>query len=90
MLLAQAHVNKNDETISLSENNLKKITEACFDWLITDNKVAAKAYSIRTLFALKNHFDWIQPELKQILEQDYKKHSAAYQAVAREVLKKMK
>ncbi|RED19686.1 hypothetical protein BD847_3973 [Flavobacterium cutihirudinis] len=89
-LLIKSHYKKNENCISLSENNLQDIIEASFDWLINDVKVATKAYSIRTLYVLGNHYDWIHPELKIILDKDYSNHSAAYKAVAKEVLKKIK
>ncbi len=75
--------------IPLSKNQLQKITECCFDWLINEFKVASKCYSIRTLYLIGKHVDWIYPELRIILNKDYKAHSAAYKAVAREILKKI-
>jgi hypothetical protein len=88
-LLVKSHYKKNENSISLSEANLQDCIEASFDWLINDIKVATKAYSIRTLHVLGNHYDWIHPELQIILNKDYGDHSAAYKAVAREVLKKI-
>jgi hypothetical protein len=88
MLLAISHFKKKE--ILLTENQLQQITETCFDWLMTDVKVASKCYSIRTLHLLGNHFDWVHPELKVILDKDYNSHSAAYKAVGREILKKIK
>ena len=88
LLLTISHFKKKE--ISLTENQLQQITESCFDWLITDVKVASKCYSIRALHLLGNHFDWIHPELKVILDKDYNSHSAAYKAVGREILKKIK
>ena len=88
-LLVKSHYKKNENSISLSENNLQDIIEASFDWLINDVKVATKAYSIRTLYVIGNHYDWIHPELQIILNKDYGDHSAAYKAVAKEVLKKI-
>ncbi|TDP00989.1 hypothetical protein [Flavobacterium sp. 245] len=89
-LLIKSHYKKDENCISLSENNLQDIIEVSFDWLINDIKVATKAYSIRTLYVLGNHYDWIHPELQMILNKDYGDHSAAYKAVAKEVLKKLK
>ncbi|PBJ13953.1 hypothetical protein [Flavobacterium sp. ACN6] len=89
-LLIKSHYKKNENCITLSENNLQDIIEASFDWLITDVKVATKAYSIRTLYVLGNYYDWIHSELKVIIDKDYADHSAAYKAVAKEVLKKIK
>ena len=89
-LLVISHYKKTKNSILLSEENLQKLIEASFDWLINDTKVATKAYSIRTLYILGNHYNWIHPELEIILGKDYANHSAAYKAVAREVLKKIK
>lgn len=89
-LLVISHYKKTKNSISLSEENLQELIEASFDWLINDTKVATKAYSIRTLYILGNHYNWIHPELQIILAKDYANHSAAYKAVAREVLKKIK
>ncbi len=89
-LLVKSHYKKNENGINLSEENLQECIEASFDWLITDVKVATKAYSIRTLYILGNYYDWIHPELKVIIDKDYADHSAAYKAVAKEVLKKIK
>jgi hypothetical protein len=70
--------------------HLERIASACFDWLIGSHKVAAKAYSMTSLFLLDLTFDWIHPELKMILEQNYASGSAAYKARARMTLKKIK
>jgi hypothetical protein len=87
-LLVLAHYK--NKKIQLSEKQLEEIIESSFDWLINDIKVATKAYSIRTLFLLGQHYDWIHPELKTIITKDFPNHTAAYKAVAKEVLKKIK
>lgn len=73
----------------INNQHLEGITTASFDWLIGHHKVAAKAYSMTTLQLLGTTFDWIHPELKIILEQNYHTGSAAYKARARMVLKKI-
>ena len=88
-LLVVSHYKK-QEGIILPEKNLEEILESSFDWLINNTKVASKAYSMRTLYILGKHYDWIYPELKTILNKDFPNHSAAYKAVAKEVLKKIK
>ncbi len=75
---------------NLNENQETVIIETCLDWLIRDEKVAAKAYSIRALYNLGKKHDWIHPELLQIIQQDFAHHSAAYKAVAKEILRRMK
>lgn len=89
-LLIQSHYKKAANGIFLSEENIQLCIESSFDWLISDSKVATKAHAIRNLYLLGNHYDWIHPELQLILHKDYATHSYAYQAVAREVLKKIK
>jgi hypothetical protein len=74
----------------LNKKHLEHITAVCFDWLIGNHKVAAKAYSMTTLYLLGTTYDWIHPELKILLEQNYSMGSAAYKARARMVLKKIK
>jgi len=87
-LLVLSHFKKKE--FKLSEKHLEEITESNFDWLINDTKVASKAYSMRTLYILGQHYNWIHPELKTIITKDFPNHSAAYKAVAKEVLKKIK
>lgn len=73
----------------LTDEMRQKITEACFDWLIGNIKVATKAYAMRALFNLGKKENWIYPELKVILQQDFANHSAAYRLAAKDLLKKM-
>ncbi|XLS27867.1 adenylosuccinate lyase [Flavobacteriaceae bacterium M23B6Z8] len=73
----------------LTDVHLDHITEATFDWLINDEKVAAKAYSIYTLFELGKKYEWIYPELKMVLEKDIHHQSAGYKATARKILSKL-
>ncbi|MGL5112563.1 MAG: hypothetical protein ACRC6O_07995 [Flavobacterium sp.] len=87
-LLAEAHSKK--KYIELTATQREQITESCFDWLITDTKVAAKCYCIRALFVLGKYNDWIYRELHIILAKDFPTQSAAYKAVSREILKKIK
>lgn len=75
---------------ALKIKHLEKITETCFDWLIGDIKVAPKAYSMTCLLLLGETFDWVHPELKMIVAQQYTTGSAAYRARARMVLAKIK
>lgn len=74
----------------LSEEQLELMIESCFDWLITDQKVATKAYAMRALYSFGKVKDWVYPELKTILQQDYPNHSAAYKMASKEILMKLK
>lgn len=75
---------------ALKEKHLEEIAAACFDWLIGDHKVATQAYSMTCLLLLGRKYDWIHPELKMVLEQNYADGSAAYKARARITLGKIK
>jgi hypothetical protein len=82
------------EYIKYKKNNLpiaftKQCIEACFDWLIHDDKVATKAYAMRALWSLRQKHDWILPELKDIITKDFSFHSAGYKAAAKDVLRNL-
>lgn len=83
-------VTKHQNERFLNAQHTEQITEACFDWLINANgKVAAKAYAMRALFLLGRQEDWIYPELHRILSEDTVKHTAAYKAAAKDILKRI-
>lgn len=75
---------------ALKPHYIERIINNSFDYLITDVKVAPKAYSMRVLFLFGQDFSWIYPELVAILEKDYALQSAAYQARARQIFKALK
>jgi hypothetical protein len=91
-LIAKAYTSKTDNKIkkTLTESHIERIIETCFDYMINDEKVAPKAYSMSTLFLFGKDYDWVYPELKRILETDFTKQSAAFKARARHILKKIK
>lgn len=75
--------------ISLSTEQEHNIIEVLLDRLIQNEKVAAKVYAMKALFVLSKKYPWIADDLKLILAQDFPDHSAAYQSVARNLLKKL-
>ncbi len=68
----------------------ERIIELSFDYMITDQKIAPKAYSMNSLYLLGQDYDWIHPELIMILERDFHSGSAGYKARARCLLKKLR
>lgn len=68
----------------------ERIVEACFDWMINDEKIAPKAYAMNTLYLFGKDFDWVHPELTQILERDFQMQSSGFKARAKHILKKIK
>ncbi len=90
--LVTAYYAKTENKIqsALQPEHLEKIIEACFDWMINDEKIAPKAYSMNILYMLGKDYDWIHPELVMILERDYQMQSSGFKARARHILKKLK
>ncbi len=90
--IIEAYYGKIDHPVKsiLNTEHKERIVELCFDYLITDQKVAPKAYSMGILFLLGQEIKWVHPELITILEQHYSTGSAGFKARARHVLKKLK
>lgn len=65
---------------NLTKEHIDFIIEAGFDWMITDQKVAVKAYTMNFLFIFGKSRDWVHEELKLILEQNISSGSPAYKA----------
>lgn len=90
--LITAYYLKKENKISqaLKPKFKEKITETCFDWMISEQKVAPKAYAMNSLYLLGQDYNWIHEDLALILERDYQIQSAAFKARARQILKKIK
>lgn len=90
--LAKAYFSKEENKVQLFLTNKHKelIIETCFDYMINDEKIAPKAYSMNTLFLFGREFDWIHPELVTIIERDYQMQSSGFKARAKHILKKVK
>lgn len=90
LIEAYYHRDNNHTKDYLTTEHKERIIELSFDYMITDQKVAAKAYSMNTLYLLGKDYDWIHPELAMILERDFNAGTAAFKARARHLLKKLK
>lgn len=90
--LIKAYYSKtnNQFKTALKPIHKERIIEACFDYMINDEKIAPKAYAMNTLYLLGQDYDWIHPELVLILERDYQMQSSGFKARARHILKKIK
>jgi len=90
MLAKQFYKKRNLPIInSLKLEHRQSMTDCCFDWLISNQKVATEAYSMDTLYYLGTEIGWIHPELKGIIEQNTPLKSAAYKARGRMTLEKI-
>lgn len=87
-LIALACYKKKDPVLGdvFSRDQKELMTEYCFDWLITEQKVACKVRAMTALYHLGTEFDWIHPELLQILEKDMHDGSAGYKARGRHTM----
>ncbi|MFD2824068.1 adenylosuccinate lyase [Lacinutrix iliipiscaria] len=90
--LVKAYYSKTENRIQsgLLPKHREKIIEVCFDYMINDEKIAPKAYSMNSLFLLGKDYDWIHPELVLILERDFQMQSSGFKARARHIIKKIK
>ena len=68
--IANAYYSKNDNEIKhhLTEEHIQAILETGFDWLITPQKIAVRAYTMNTLYLFGLEQDWVHPELKHLIE----------------------
>lgn len=91
-LLIEAYYSKHDNPVkyALKPEHKEHIVECCFDWMINDEKIAPKAYSMSCLYLLGQDYDWIHPELVLILERDFQMQSSGFKARAKQILKKIK
>ncbi len=89
--IASTYYSKEPNTLkkALKPKHIERIIEVCFDWMINDEKIAPKVYAMETLFLFGKDYDWIHPELAQILEQDFPTQSAGYKVRAKRILKKI-
>ncbi len=90
--LAKSYNSKKDLFIQnhLSKKHIDLIIEACFDWLISTNKVAVKVYSMQTLYLLGKNYDWVHTELALIIQQNISRESGAYKARGKKILHLLK
>ncbi|TCI94893.1 adenylosuccinate lyase [Tenacibaculum sp. M341] len=90
--LATAYSSKENNTAKkwILNKNIDTIIEIGFDWLITDQKIAVKAYSMTFLYVFGIEKDWVHPELKHIISSNVIHESKGCEARGRKILKLMK
>ncbi len=92
ILLIDFYSQKQKKTIPLLflKKHRNQLVEICFDWLITEQKVACKAYAMQCLYLLGKEFPWVHPELKILLLKDFASQQPAFKARARHILNKLR
>ena len=68
--LANAYYSKknNKTKVHLTQYHIDTIIETGFDWLITPQKIAVRAYTMNALYLFGLEKDWVHPELKHLIE----------------------
>lgn len=59
---------KNEIQTFLKEDHIDAIIETGFDWLITPQKIAVRAYTMGALYLFGLKKEWVHPELKHLIE----------------------
>lgn len=67
--LAVAYTSKKDNLTkqALTEAHINQIIETGFDWLITPQKIAVRAYTMTSLYLFGLEKDWVHPELEHLI-----------------------
>lgn len=67
--LATAYTSKKENLVKehLSIKQIDSIIETGFDWLITDQKIAVRAYTMTFLYLFGLQKDWVHPGLKHLI-----------------------
>lgn len=90
MIVLRAYKKKDPLILEAFKPRHKELmTNNCFDWMITPQKVACQARAMLCLYFLGTEENWIHPELKEILLRDLHKGSAGYQNRGKKMLQKI-
>ncbi len=67
--LANAYTSKkeNETQTILTKKHIDTIIEVGFDWLITDQKIAVRAYTMNFLYLFGLQKKWVHPELQHLI-----------------------
>jgi len=90
-MLCEAYFKKKQSLFveNVKDKHLENIVTACFDWLIGPMNVAPKVFAMTSLYYLGLKFDWVHPELKQVLEVNYTAGTTGYKNRAKKTLDKL-
>ena len=71
----------------LTSTQINEIVETGFEWLITPQKIAVRAYTMNMLFIFGKNIEWIHPELKHLISSKIIHESKGCEARGKYVLK---
>ena len=86
--LAVAYTSKKENNTQkvLTQKHIESIIEAGFDWLITDQKIAVRAYTMTSLYLFGLEKDWVHPELKHLISSKIIHESKGCKARGKKIL----
>ena len=86
--LAKAYFSKqeNDFQKRMTDTQINTIIETGFDWLITPQKIAVRAYTMNTLYLFGLKIDWIHPELSHLISSKIIHESKGCKARGKQVI----
>lgn len=86
--LAIAYTSKTTKEVQqqLTQKHIDLIIETGFDWLITNQKIAVKAYTMNTLYLFGLQKNWVHPELEHIIRTKVMHESKGCKARGRHIL----
>lgn len=86
--LATAYYSKNENEIkkNLTSTHIDAIIETGFDWLITPQKIAVRAYTMTFLYLFGLEKEWIHPELSHLISTKIMHESKGCKARGKQIL----
>lgn len=90
--LAIAYYSKTENDIqkNLTVIQIDTLVETAFEWLITPQKIAVRAYTMTTLYFFGLEKRWIHPELKHLIESKIIHESKGTKARGKHILNLIK
>ena len=86
--LANAYTSKeeNETQIIITQKHIDTIIEVGFDWLITNQKIAVRAYTMNSLYLFGLQKDWVHAELQHLISSKIIHESKGCKARGRYIL----
>ena len=90
--LATAYTSPSNNSFQqkITNKHIDAIIETGFDWLISPQKIAVRAYTMTTLYLFGLHKDWVHPELEHLIKTKIIKESAGCKSRGTKVLQLIK
>jgi len=88
-MITGLHFSEKGKAAILTESQKTTMVEACFDWLIREEKTATQVYAMSALAMFSVEMGWIREDLAGIIQKDFNNKSPGYQSHAKMLLPKL-